>query len=117
MRARPALGKPGADGHAPRPVVRERRTPMPPAKSIAVVGVGHRRCGKLPDYDAYELGLGGLKDAFADAGLKLEDIEGLIVNRIPVYQRFCEIAGLDPRYVSITRGQGRFPGICIATAC
>src|SRR5215475_525635 len=85
-------------------------------ESIAVVGVGHTRYGKLPEYDAYGLGLWALTDALADAGLRFEDIDGLIVNRIPDYQRFCEIAGLDPSYVSITPGQGRFSGICIETA-
>jgi acetyl-CoA acetyltransferase len=83
---------------------------------VAVVGVGHTRYGKLPEYDPYELGLWALTQALADAGLKFADIDGLIVNRIPDYQRFCEIAGLDPSYVSITPGQGRFAGICIETA-
>ena len=84
---------------------------------VAVVGVGHTRYGKLPEYDAYALALWALKEALADAGLAFDDIDGLIVNRIPDYQRFCEIAGLDPSYVSITPGQGRFSGICIETAC
>ena len=35
-----------------------------------------------------------LKEAIADAGLTFKDIDGLIVNRIPDYQRFCEIAGI-----------------------
>jgi acetyl-CoA acetyltransferase len=83
---------------------------------VAVVGVGHTRYGKLPQYDAYELGLWALKEALADAGLGFDAIDGLIVNRIPDYQRFCEIAGLNPSYVSITPGQGRFSGICIETA-
>jgi acetyl-CoA acetyltransferase len=83
---------------------------------VAVVGVGHTRYGKLPEYDPYALGLWALTEALADAGLKFDDIDGLIVNRIPDYQRFCEIAGLDPSYVSITPGQGRFAGICIETA-
>jgi acetyl-CoA acetyltransferase len=83
---------------------------------VAVVGVGHTRYGKLPEYDAYELGFWALKEALADCGLRFEDIDGLIVNRIPDYQRFCEIAGLNPSYVNITPGQGRFSGICIETA-
>jgi acetyl-CoA acetyltransferase len=89
---------------------------MARADSVAVVGVGHTRYGKLPDYDAYELGLWALKEALADCSLRFEDIDGLIVNRIPDYQRFCEIAGANPSYVSITPGQGRFSGICIETA-
>lgn len=84
--------------------------------SVAIVGVGHTRYGNLPEYDAYDLGVLALKEAIADAGLAFSDIDGLIVNRIPDYQRFCEIAGFDPAYVSITPGQGRFSGICIETA-
>jgi acetyl-CoA acetyltransferase len=89
---------------------------LPQSSPVAVVGVGHTRYGKLPEYDPYELGLWALKQALADAGLAFDAIDGLIVNRIPDYQRFCEIAGLDPSYVSITPGQGRFSGICIETA-
>ncbi len=89
---------------------------MARAQCVAVVGVGHTRYGKLPEYDAYELGFWALKEALADCGLGFEDIDGLIVNRIPDYQRFCEIAGLNPAYVNITPGQGRFSGICIETA-
>src|SRR5262249_26525900 len=85
-------------------------------ESVAVVGVGNTRYGKLPEYDAYELGLWALKEALTDSGLPFEDIDGLIVNRVPDYQRFCEIAGVNPSYVSITPGQGRFSGICIETA-
>jgi acetyl-CoA acetyltransferase len=82
----------------------------------AIVGVGHTRYGRLPEFDAYELGLGALKEAVADCGIKFPDIDGLIVNRIPDYQRFCEVAGIDPDYVNITPGQGRFSGIDIETA-
>ena len=67
----------------------------------AVVGVGHTRYGRLPEFDSYELGLWALKDALADAGLTFADIDGLIVNRIPDYQRFCEIAGISPDYVDL----------------
>ncbi len=84
--------------------------------AAAIVGVGHTRYGRLPEFDAYELGLWALKDALSDAGLRFEDIDGLIVNRIPDYQRFCEIAGISPDYVNITPGQGRFSGIDIETA-
>ncbi len=82
----------------------------------AVVGVGNTRYGKLPDYDAYDLGVWALKEALDDCGLAIEDIDGLIVNRIADYQRFGEIVGLDPRFVTTTPGQGRFSGICIEMA-
>jgi acetyl-CoA acetyltransferase len=86
------------------------------AGKVAVVGVGTTRYGKLPEYDAYDLGVWALKAALEDCGLGFKDIDGLIVNRIPDYQRFGEITGLNPRYVSTTPGQGRFSGICIQTA-
>src|SRR3954464_5940601 len=82
----------------------------------AIVGVGHTRYGRLPEFDAYELGLWALKDALADAGLTFADIDGRLVTRIPDSQRLCEIAGIDPDYVNITPGQGRFSGIDIETA-
>jgi acetyl-CoA acetyltransferase len=84
--------------------------------AAAIVGVGHTRYGRLPEFDAYELGLWALKEAVADCGITFADIDGLIVNRIPDYQRFCEIAGIDPDYVNVTPGQGRFSGIDIETA-
>jgi len=87
------------------------------AGKCAVVGVGTTRYGKLPEYDAYDLGVWALKAALEDCGLRFEDIDGLIINRIPDYQRFGEITAINPRYVTITPGQGRFSGICIQTAC
>src|ERR671914_436200 len=86
------------------------------AGKVAVVGVGTTRYGKLPEYDAYDLGVWALKTALEDCGLRFEDIDGLIINRIPDYQRFGEITGINPRYITITPGQGRFSGICIQTA-
>ena len=86
------------------------------AGRVAVVGVGSTRYGKLPEYDSYDLGLWALKAALEDCGLGFEDIDGLIINRIPDYQRFGEITGINPRYTTITPGQGRFSGICIQTA-
>jgi hypothetical protein len=35
----------------------------------AIAGVGHTTYGKLPEVDAYELGLWALKEALGDAGL------------------------------------------------
>lgn len=82
----------------------------------AVAGVGTTAYGRLPEYDAYDLGFWALSNALDDAGLKFGDIDALIVNRIPDYQRFCEIAGIDPEYVTITPGHGRFAAMCIDTA-
>ncbi|MFN0299504.1 MAG: thiolase family protein [Burkholderiales bacterium] len=86
------------------------------AGKVAVAGVGTTRYGRLPEHDPYDLGIWALKEALADCGLKISDIDGVILNRIPDYQRFCELAGLNPSYTTITPGHGRFSGICIQTA-
>jgi acetyl-CoA acetyltransferase len=86
------------------------------AGKSAVVGVGTTRYGKLPEYDAYDLGQWALREALEDCGLTYADIDGLIVNRIPSYGRFAELCGIDPRYTLATPGHGRFAGICIQTA-
>ena len=82
----------------------------------SVVGVGNTRYATMPELDAYDLGLWALKDALADAGLDFSDIDGLILNRIPDYQRFAELCGINPSYTLTTPGHGRFSGICIQTA-
>ena len=46
------------------------------AGTVAVAGIGTTRSGRLPEYDAYDLGAWALKE-------KLDDIDGLIINRIP----------------------------------
>jgi acetyl-CoA acetyltransferase len=85
-------------------------------RPVAVAGVGNTAFGKLPGHDVYDLGMWALKEALTDAGMGFDDIDGLIINRIPDYQRFGEIAGLAPQFVTITPGQGRFSGICIQLA-
>ena len=88
-------------------------TPLPQA---AVVGVGTTRYGVLSEYDAYDLGQWALKQALDEAGLAPADIDGLILSRVPDYQRFAELGRLDPHYTLTTPGHGRFAGICIQTA-
>jgi acetyl-CoA acetyltransferase len=85
-------------------------------QQAAVAGVGTTTYGRLPEHDAYDLGMWALSDAVKDAGLGLADIDAIIINRIPDYQRFCEIAGIDPAFVTITPGHGRYAAICIETA-
>lgn len=91
-----------------------------PEKSLsgraAVVGVGTTRYGRLPEHDSYDLGVWALREALDDCGLGFDDIDGLILNRIPDYQRFAEIIGIDPAFTTITPGHGRFSGNCIEMA-
>lgn len=83
---------------------------------VAVVGVGTTEFGRLPGNDPYDLGIKALKSALDDAGLKFSDIDGLIVSRIPDYQRFGELTGINPRVAMVTPGQGRMSGASIAMA-
>jgi len=83
---------------------------------VAVVGVGNTTFGRLPGHSPYDLGVWAFKEALADAGLRASDVDGLIVNRIPDYQRFGETVGIDPGFAAITPGQGRMSGASIETA-
>lgn len=82
----------------------------------AIVGVGTTTFGKLPGWSAEDIGIWAFDNALADCGLKRRDIDGVIVNRIPDYQRFCQMTGLDPRFVNVTPGQGRMSGATIQIA-
>ena len=86
------------------------------APSVAVVGVGNTRYGLMPEYDAYDLGVIALKQALDDANLSIDSIDGLILSRVPDYQRFAEMCGMNPNYTMTTPGHGRFAGICVQTA-
>lgn len=82
----------------------------------AIVGVGTTTFGKLPGWSAEDIGIWAFNNALADCGLKRSDIDGVIVNRIPDYQKFCQMTGLDPRFVNVTPGQGRMSGATIQLA-
>ena len=83
---------------------------------VAVVGVGTTIFGRLPGNDPYDLGMMAFKDALADAGLHAADIDGLIVSRVPDYQHFGELAGINPKFALVAPGQGRMSGACIGLA-
>ena len=87
-----------------------------PRIRAAVAGVGCTSFGTLSGWSAYDLGIWALKEALADSGLALEDIDGLIVNRIPDYQRLGEMLGINPGFATITPGAGRFSGNSIQQA-
>lgn len=81
-----------------------------------VVGVGTAAYGSFPESDAYGLGADALQRAVEDAGLKPEQIDGLIVSRIPSFERFAEVAGLNPRFTMQTPVHGRFASISLELA-
>ena len=76
---------------------------------IAFVGIGTTRYGNFPETDSYGLGCEALNAALDDAGLKSGDIDGLIVNRIPSYERFAEIMGINPQYCLLTESLAASP--------
>lgn len=76
------------------------------AKAAAVVGIGHTdwrqdyartRAGEKPR-DSNGYGADAFKIALADAGLKVTDIDGLIVGPTTPYERIGEILGIDARW-------------------
>ena len=59
-----------------------------------------------PERSAYQLGLVAFKDALEDAGLTKDDVDGIIVSRIPHYGHMCEMLGLNPEVHECAPGRG-----------
>lgn len=81
-----------------------------------IVGVGTTDYGAFPETDEYGLGVRALNLALADAGLGYDDIDGVIVSRMPSYEHFCEAARLNPQFTLRTEGPGRFSGVSLGLA-
>lgn len=76
------------------------------SNEVAVVGVGETdyardyarsRAGEAGG-DRYRLAAVALKRALADAGLRKDDLDGLIVGPPLAYERSAEILGIEPRW-------------------
>ena len=91
-------------------------TPWPLRDKVAFAGIGTSAFGSFPESDSYGLGCDALNKALDDAGLKPSDIDGLIVNRIPSYERFAEMMGINPQYCLLTEAPGRFSGVSLSLA-
>ncbi len=83
---------------------------------VAFAGIGTTRYGSFPESDSYGLGCEALNMALDDCGLKPSDIDGLIVSRIPSYERFAETMGINPQFCLLTETAGRFSGVSLALA-
>lgn len=90
-------------------------TPWPSLSGrIAIAGVGASPQGKLAGRTPLDLGIEAFRNALADAGLRRQDIDGLLTmpgTTSPEgslhYLRLGEAAGIDPRYTgSMTMGGG-----------
>jgi acetyl-CoA acetyltransferase len=84
--------------------------------SVAVVGVGTTKYGAMPEHDATSLGIWALREAAEDAGIQLQDIDGLICQRLTDYQKFVQITNITPKLVTATPGAGRMTGGTIQMA-
>jgi len=89
---------------------------------VAVVGVGNTPFGALyRDLDAerspYELGTQAFVEALADAGLTKDEVDGILVCRIPDYSRMCDVLGIRyPRFVNVMEAGGRQASITLQYA-
>lgn len=80
----------------------------------AIAGVGATAQGKLPGRTALDLGIEAFRHALDDAGLRKEDVDGLLTmpgTTSPEgslhYLRFGEAVGINPRFTaSLTMGGG-----------
>jgi len=75
-------------------------------RAAAVVGVGHSdwvadwkrvRNGEKPT-DSYGYGAIAFGEALKDAGIRKDEIDGLIVGPTTAYERMSEVIGIDPRW-------------------
>jgi acetyl-CoA acetyltransferase len=80
---------------------------------VAVVGVGNTSFGALyrnldAERSPYEMGAQAFVAALEDSGLSKDEIDGVLVCRIPDYARMCEVLGIRyPRFVNVLEGGGR----------
>jgi acetyl-CoA acetyltransferase len=83
---------------------------------IAVIGVGNTKYGNFPDTDEYGLAAQAFRNAIDDCGVSKNNIDGLLVCRIPYYARMGEVLGLDPRWTLTLPPHGRMSGMGIIEA-
>jgi acetyl-CoA acetyltransferase len=83
---------------------------------VAVIGVGNTAYGSFPDTDEYGLAAQAFRAAIADCGIDKDEVDGLVVCRIPYYARMGEVLGLDPRWTLTMPPHGRMSGMAIIEA-
>jgi acetyl-CoA acetyltransferase len=88
----------------------------------AIVGVGTTDFGARyratdPELSAYELAVEAFQNALDDAGLRKDEIDGLVTMRVPSYARMGDILGIRrPRWINWLEGSGRQSGVSIEIA-
>jgi acetyl-CoA acetyltransferase len=90
--------------------------------STAIAGVGTTAFGALyRDLDSersqFDLGAQAFVAAVEDSGLSRDDVDGVLVCRIPDYARMCEILGIRyPRFVNVMQAGGRMASLTVQYA-
>src|SRR4051812_42178275 len=82
----------------------------------AVVGVGTTAYGSFPETDEYGLGAGAFRAAVEDCGIDKDEVDGLLVCRVPSYFRMGEVLGLNPNWTMTLPAHGRMSGMGIIEA-
>ncbi len=86
------------------------------SNKVAIIGVGNTPFGPLyrtrdPLRNVYSLGFEAFKNALEDCGARKEDIDGIILSRIPSYSKFCGMVGLrNLRLTNVLEPGGRMSG-------
>ncbi|MFN0145355.1 MAG: thiolase family protein [Dehalococcoidia bacterium] len=90
--------------------------------ATAIVGVGNTSFADLyrnldRDRSAFALGAEAFVAALADSGLAKDEIDGVLVCRIPDYARMCDILGIRyPRFVNVMAAEGRQASLTVQYA-
>jgi acetyl-CoA acetyltransferase len=88
----------------------------------AIAGVGNTAFGALyrdidPDRSQFDLGAEAFVAALEDSGLTKDEIDGVLVCRIPDYGRMCDILGIRyPSFVNVMQAGGRMASITVQYA-
>jgi len=83
---------------------------------VCIAGVGTTPYGSFPDNDSYGLGAQAMFSALDDAGLEAGDVDGLLVCRIPSYEQFALMTGINPQYSLPVNMAGRFSAVSVMLA-
>ena len=86
------------------------------SNQVAVVGVGNTAYGNFPHTDEYGLAATAFRNAIADCGLDKNEVDGLLVCRIPYYARMGEVLGINPHWTMTLPPHGRMSGMGIIEA-
>ena len=78
-------------------------TALPTARRVAIVGRGGGRAWQLPDKSAFVLHAEAARNALADAGLGLSDVDAVFSAGLWMGSETAEYLGIRPRYIDGTQ--------------